>query len=342
VSSTCCFTSISLNYADRAMLLASTIKAHHPEWLLWLFISDRIPRDFDISPLADYFDRIQWIEELEIPDIIPWIFGHDVVELCTAVKGQILCNLLNQGFEKVVYLDPDIALLDSLDPVIELLERNSVILTPHLLAAETDDGAIVDNEIGTLVHGTYNLGFLAVRADPDGRACAEWWRDRLMRYCVDDPSRGLFTDQRWCDLIPGLFDRVHVLRDPGYNVASWNLNQRPIQIRQDGAITVAGAPLRFFHFSKIKTVGATMIRRYAGGTEALEIAKWYASRLKEFTGLLEAPKEWGFAAFADGAPISRAHRRVYRERSDLRMAFADPFASGPGTFQSWFVNDYGV
>ncbi len=47
-----------------------------------------------------------------------------------------------------------------------------------------------------------------------------------------------FTDQRWCDLVPSLFDRVHIERDPGYNVASWNLSTRRIQILATGNIVV--------------------------------------------------------------------------------------------------------
>src|SRR4051795_6422494 len=77
------------------------------------------------------------LEELEIPDLTRWTFDHDVVELCTAVKGAMLCKLLDEGAKKVVYLDPDTALLDDLAPVASLLDRHSVVLTPHLV--EPDD-----------------------------------------------------------------------------------------------------------------------------------------------------------------------------------------------------------
>ena len=51
-----------------------------------------------------------------------WIFGHDVVEACTAVKGRALQSLLERG--DVVYLDPDMAVFGSLDEFIaELRSR---------------------------------------------------------------------------------------------------------------------------------------------------------------------------------------------------------------------------
>ena len=38
----------------------------------------------------------------------------------------------------------------------------------------------------------------------------------------------MFTDQRWIDFVPSLFDH-HILKDPSYNVAYWNLHERDLQ-----------------------------------------------------------------------------------------------------------------
>ena len=35
------------------------------------------------------------------------------------------------------------------------------------------------------------------------------------RDCVVDLNRGLFVDQKWMDLVPGLFDGVYVQRHEG-------------------------------------------------------------------------------------------------------------------------------
>ena len=46
----------------------------------------------------------------------------------------------------------------------------------------------------------------------------------------------------------GFYARAHVLRDPAFNVAHWNLPERSIAIR-DGAVLVDGRPCRLFRFS---------------------------------------------------------------------------------------------
>ena len=48
--------------------------------------------------------------------------------------------------------------------------------------------------------------------------------------------------------MPGYFEGVHILRDPGYNVAYWTLHERGVSV-VDGQATVGGGPCYFVHFS---------------------------------------------------------------------------------------------
>lgn len=322
-----CFTSASFAYLDRVRVLLETLRAHHPDWEFWLCLVDQEPAGLCFDAAAEGLDGVVRISELDIPDARRWIFKHDVVELCTAVKGAMLCRLLEQGADKVVYLDPDIAVLDSLTPVEALLDQHDVILTPHQVEPEDEARAVRDNEIGSLKYGIYNLGFVAVVARPEGLRFAAWWRDRLLEHCYDEVPEGLFTDQRWCDLAPALFGNVHILRDPGYNVASWNISKRPIHIIPDGTIQAGGQPLRFFHFTKVTWVGELMLERYANGrVEVFELMSWYRGRLAAHAAQNLPANWWAFNTYSNGQPIARLHRRTYRDRADLQARFPDPFA----------------
>jgi hypothetical protein len=48
---------------------------------------------------------------------------------------------------------------------------------------------------------------------------------------------------------------------------------------------------------------------------------------------------WAYGAYADGAPIEKRDRVLYRQRADLQAAFSNPFASGPGSFQEWLATE---
>lgn len=327
-----CFTSANLAYLDRARVLGESLRRHQPGWRFTLCLTDALPEGFTLDLAAEPFDDVVRLEELDIPEPRRWAFGHDIVELSTAVKGPMLCRLLGTG-AKVVYLDPDIALFAPLDDLPGLLDRHDLLVTPHMLAPEDRGPPGPINEFNTLRHGVFNLGFLAVRPSPDGLRFAQWWRDRLLDHCLDDAGNHPFTDQEWVDLAPGFFPGLHILRDPGLNVACWNLSRRPVTIGGDGAIRAGGVPLRFFHFTQIqRAVGEEAIAAFAGDdTAVFELVAWYRRRLAAHaaTGLPEG--WWAYGCYADGRPIPRAHRRAWRASAELRARFADPFAAGPGS-----------
>jgi hypothetical protein len=330
------YTSFTFAYLGRARVLAETLKAHNPDWDLIAVITDRPPTGMKFIDATEPFDRIVWYDELGLPDLLPWIFKHDVVEVCTAVKGHALVKLLEEGYDQVFYLDPDIAVFSPLDSLVEIQKTASVTLTPHQLTPEESVFGVLDNEIGSLKYGVYNLGYVGVSNDKDGRAFAQWWAERLEEYCFDDIPNGLFTDQRWCDLAPALFDNVKIIRDPGYNVASWNLAGRHIWFDEKGQLRANDSALRFFHFTKMGPLGRRMTTRYGWNSPAVfEVWRWYEDRHEDL-----APKDvpkgyWYFGCYEDGGQVQKSDRTLYRQRLDLQNAFPDPFRSSGGSFRQW-------
>jgi hypothetical protein len=333
------YTSATYTYFARARVLARTLKRIHPEWHMVLLIPDDPPQGVKIKWKDEPFDQVMGLSDLPIKHFGSWLFRHNVVELCTAIKGMALQQLQRQGYDKVFYIDPDIAVFSSLDGLSALLESSSILLTPHQISPELTTQGIEDNERASLKYGVYNLGFVGVASDETGARFADWWAERCYHYCVDDVPNGLFTDQRWCDLVPAYFDRVHVVRDPGYNVASWNLSRRKIRFGEDGAIYVNhDFPLRFFHFTKVDHVGETMLRRYAGThLDAIELMYWYrrALRANDLPGV--PARYWKYGTYSDGTQIEQSARVAYRQLADAEDRFPDPFRVGAGAFKEWLT-----
>jgi hypothetical protein len=336
-----CFSSFTFSYLNRARVLFASLRRFHPEWELVALITDAPPPGFKLDLAAEPFDRVVYASELGIPNFSSWLFKHDIIEVCTAVKGPFLWQACQTGAnDAVIYLDPDTALLGSLAPLEAWLETDDVLLTPHLLDPNDDPLAIEDNDVATLRTGIFNLGFVAVRTTGEGARFAKWWNDRLLTHCYDDIPNGLFVDQRWCDHVPALFDKVKVVRDPGYNVASWNLSRRKVSIEKDGAILVNGVPLRFWHFTKLGEVGDAMTRRYAGDNfPVYELWSWYRREIAVATDPAIPKGWWAFGAYKDGRPIVKAHRVLYPSRSDRQAEFPDPYAAGPSGFRAWLVEN---
>jgi hypothetical protein len=335
------FTSITTNYLPKARVLGHSVKRHAPDVEFVVVIAE--PCEAALLRPDDPFDRVITVDKLGIPDVRRWLFTHSVVEACTAIKGRALVKLLAAGGDtSVVYFDPDIVVTHPLDSLFAELEQSSVLLTPHGTEPETEPRAIVDNEISHLRYGVYNLGFLAVRNSKSGMDFARWWSARLDQYCFDDIEAGIFTDQRWVDLAPSFFDGVKILRDPGYNVATWNLSHRVVKGSLDKGLRVNGRPLIFYHFSGFDS-GAmeTMLAAYGSKSPVLRrFREWYVRECEAMGQSQIGSRPWLYARFDNGEPISKAQRRLYRDRPDLQAAFKDPFAAGKPeeSYLHWFLH----
>ncbi len=333
--STVCFTSFSYSYLPRARVLAETLRLAHPDWPLWAVLVDEPPPGLDASAALAGFDAVLAADGLSIPRFRSWLFKHDLVEACTAVKGAALLHLLGLGFDRVVYFDPDIALFHPLTALDGAYAAASVVLTPHQCAPNETALAIGDNELAALRHGVFNLGFIAVRNDAPGRAFAAWWAARLHDACYDDMANGVFTDQKYCDLAPALFANVAVARDPGWNAASWNISRRRLHFTSDGGIAAGDDRLAFYHFTKHGGAGDTMTERYAGEAHVPhELWRWYGRCLATHAEPAIPPGWWHYATFSDGTPIPRAVRLRYRQRPEVMRRFDDPFANAEDLFAS--------
>jgi hypothetical protein len=333
------FTSCSYSYLNRARVLAKSLRRQHPDWVIWLVMTDKEPPGFQFKLEEEDYDRIITVEDLFGDFTEGWIFGHDIVEACTAVKGRACVHILkDKSCEKLFYFDPDIAIFNTMNPVVDLLDTYSIVLTPHQTDpdAKHDLTAIRDNEITSLDYGVFNLGFIALANDEEGRRFSQWWDDRLTDWCHDSLEIGLFVDQKWCNLIPCFFDKVKVTRDPGYNVASWNLSQRVMKYDESGTAMINGKTLRFYHFTKLGAVGDIMTQRYAAdNTEIYELWSWYRRQVVS-TSDPSIPKGWWYyGIFDNGVKIPKSVRELYREREDLRQAFPMPLNTAGNSFYMW-------
>ena len=335
----CCFTSFTYSYLPRARILVQTLRRAHADWDICAVLVDEPPPGLDSDRALAEFDLVLEASELRLPRFRSWLFKHGIVEACTAVKGQALVELLDAGYAKVIYLDPDIAVFHPLEAIVRRLDTASILLTPHQCEPNVTSMAVSDNELTSMKYGIYNLGFAAVRNDPNGRAFAAWWARQLYRACYDAVETGIFTDQKYCDLVPGLFDNVAIERDPGCNVASWNLSRRTLRF-VDGGLLVNDSPLKFYHFTKIGGDGDVMTERYAGGnTEVFEVWQWYKRALKANAVSGIPPRYWSYAAFSNGEPIPRAAREFYRTRPDLMAYFDDPFEAEGNSLYAWLQRE---
>lgn len=333
------YTSITANYLPKASVLARSIKRADRHAVFHLILLDDHPPGW--TGEQGLFDSVLGLEDLGIENPKQWVFKHALVEMCTAAKGPGALEIFRRHKpEKLVFFDPDIVVFGGLDRLAHKLDQHNILLTPHLTEPEKTAEGVLDHEISALRHGIYNLGFLGIRCSEEGLRCLSWWASRLLEYCRDDIPSGLFTDQRWADHLPAMFDGVCILREPIYNVATWNLSSRRASGTAPDKIRINGAPLSFFHFSGLDG-GAqeVMLRRYGSHSPVLtDLRAWYLAECVKAGQRQIGAIPCVYSNFDHGAPISRAHRVLYRSRLDLQIAFPNPFSTAEvnNSYWHWF------
>ena len=307
-------TIVARNYVAFARVLARSIATQRPDARCFVLTVDDPAGYIDA---ADEPFELVTTSELGIETFDQMAAMYDVLELSTAVKPWLMKHLmLERGCERLAYLDPDIRLYDSLDEIDALLKEQSVVVTPHFTEPVPRDG-LKPSEQDILTSGTYNLGFLGLRSTDEAIGLLDWWSERLATDCIVDPELGFFVDQRWIDLAPGLVERFHVLRDPGYNVAYWNLGGRSLRRGAEG-YEVNGRPLRFFHFSGYDPRHPERVSKhqdridFAGEPALRELYDVYGSDLlaDDFEQAVGWP--YGIAELPNGVSLDKPLRRVYR------------------------------
>ncbi len=275
-------TIVACNYLAHARVLARSLREHHPDVPFFTLIADAHCDEPSVEA-PEPFHTVR-PSDLGLPDLEGLTRGRSRQGLSVTLKPFLLQHLLDRGFARVIFLDPDILVVAGIDDVLEDVGRHPLVLTPHLLEPP-GDAARHTRELTILQAGTFNGGFVGVSNVPVARQILAWWQDRLRHECGPDVGRGMYYDQRWLDLAPVLFDGVRVLRDPGCNIAYWNLTERAVRCAGQ-QILVNHRPARFFHFSGFDPLQPQLASRHAPtlrvdafGPDACVIYQRYAELL---------------------------------------------------------------
>jgi len=312
-------TSLCANYLPKARVLAESVKRHSRNRVWVCLVEKTAPPELTSR---EPWDGLVLAKDLGISNFGRFIAGRSRLEAATAVKAQWFLHALARfPHEKdFLFLDPDMTVYTDFRPLQRLLRRHPLIVTPHLLTPHN-----LEMEVSALNHGAYNLGFLALRRGPRSGAFLAWWRERLQFACYDDRPHGLFTDQKWADLVPSLFD-AHVLRDPGYNVATWNLGERRLT-PVAGGLAANGRPLQCLHFSGFDQGTFRWAAERWGGRSRLRLralAGAYARALARHGQKDLGNRPWSYDRLDDGRLLPLGLRAALRRPEVLPGE--DPYA----------------
>jgi hypothetical protein len=178
-----CYASLPWAQMDQARTLFETLRALHPDWRYVAVAQDAPP-----GAAAE---------------------GLEIVAATRAGFMDAACRERQAAL--VIHIDPRAKVTAPLTGLLAALDEADILLLARISEPAPDREGMLNRDLHVARTGTFNIGLLAVRTSGQGPAFAAWWADRTANYPQDIAPEG-YADQRWCDLAPGLFDRVAIVR----------------------------------------------------------------------------------------------------------------------------------
>ncbi len=328
-------TIITKSHLVYARTLLQSLQKYNEDVKFYVLLADQVdgyfePKDYDFSWI--------FLEDLCDQEIVRQMcFYYSAFELCCALRGHLHQYLYqNTDIDKWVFLDSDIMVCGSLEPIFQELENHSILLTAHC-DMPVDNEYVYPHEVNFLRVGTFNAGFLGLSRSSTTWGFIEWFKNRLTKFCFNDLAisepRSLFVDQLWLNLVPQFFSGVSVFSHPGANLGHWNLYHKKLEIEQYDKVLVDGEPLLFVHFSGWDINNPDEISKYSPMYQGKRstiwsmLAKTYLESLlrNDYPTSIKYP--YAFTHYSTGETITLAARRHYYLELQQGLSLSEsPFA----------------
>lgn len=163
-----------------------------------------------------------------------------------ALKPVFISYLLQNGYDKVIFADPDTYFVNDFSFLLDELDSNDILLTPHWanLNPFENEGSLTD----VLRGGLYNAGFFGV--NKNGMEALGWWAEMCHYKTEKNEESGFFVDQKYLDILPVQFSGVKIIKHQGCNLASWNIQTCKREMINGKLIINRGFDPIFIHFNR--------------------------------------------------------------------------------------------
>lgn len=234
------------NEFTEALLLAKSVKQHHPDASVIVCLAENSLPESERYPWIHHFVLAR---DLGIPDFDAYMSQFHGFQHVSALKGYLFRFLADAYGEEneFIYLDARMLVINPLIEFRSMISSSTIVLTPHFVTPFPRTNC--SQEVQVLKEGTFHAGMIGIRRTQELGQLLNWWIRVIREFSGQDEYGGNQPDQKYLNLIPSLF-RTVILRHPGYNVGFWNIHEQERFISLKGRrYTVGSENLRCFNFN---------------------------------------------------------------------------------------------
>lgn len=210
-------TLFNINYLSRAIAMYKSLARVCTNFHLYIFAFDDVTVKI-LQKLNLAHTTIIPLDEFEDTELRSVKNDRTLAEYCwTATPATIYYVIKNYNVESCTYIDADLYFYSSPKIIFDELEDNSILITEHRYSRQYKK----DEKL----NGKYCVQFITFKNDEYGLEALEWWKNQCILWCYNRYEDGKFGDQKYLDDWTERFKKVHVLKNLGAGLASWNITQ---------------------------------------------------------------------------------------------------------------------
>lgn len=241
-------TYFDINFLSRGLALYHSIKKYHTDFQFYVLAFDNETYNYLLSLGESSIVPISFDTYNSFFNTSVERFADKKQYYFTATPN--ICIYVLEKYPLIdilLYLDADVYLFSSLEPLYLEFGDNSIGICPHRLHPIAK--RIFKN------HGIYNVGVNLFRNSEIGRKCLNDWKIECETWYKGKPGYHLqyFSDQIFLDKWPEKYLKVKIIENIGVDVAPWNATNYSF-VKEDDIYLVNGHPLIIFHFSALKKI----------------------------------------------------------------------------------------
>ncbi len=241
------------NYIAKGLAMIQSLCQHNPSVEIYVVCMDEETYDI-LGQLGMAELKLLRLSDIEDGDeqLVEPKRQRSLVEYYWTLTPTIILRVLERHdhIDVLSYVDADLFFYGPTEPIFEEMADRSVLIHEHRFPPRL--APLVEN-------GIYNVGWLSFRDDERGREVLQWWRERCIEWCFKRIEDGKMGDQLYLNDWPSRFEGVHVLQHIGAGLGPWNHEQYAYAQSEDGAVTVSGREVIFYHFHSLAVVTSDLI-----------------------------------------------------------------------------------
>jgi hypothetical protein len=239
-------TIITSDHLPFALTLYDSISKHNADLYLHILIID----DSVDPTLADNKNiQVVYLDTLKKYGLADFLYKKyaliDDNHLRWSLKPVFASWLLESGYQKVIYVDPDIYFFENYNFLFDYLDHSPLALTPHWYTPWPLENPDAFKEL--LTTGVFNAGFIA--CNEGALPMLRWWAEACHFKMGHDKEYFVHDDQKYLDYLPLLFKKVMIIDHKGCNLMAGNYEECKRE-EVNGRVVINGVyPIIFLHFN---------------------------------------------------------------------------------------------